>query len=300
LKALLHWLLHRLGPRRQARLAGAALRHAIATAPPALLERLVTELETFELAAEDRLRQLRHPTAPVPQWDPAGLPEPLTYHVMSPTAPWMRLPVPDIAVPGMLAPEEIQYYSYISRFYTGQGEVVELGPWLGLSTHHLIRSLSANPRFAGKQLHVFDDFVWRSDWMDPNYPPNPKPAHHSDFQPLFERYAAPIRSRLRVTRAKFTNYDGNEALPVATWDGQPIELIVVDCGRSIEANEGWWRIFAESFLPNRTLVVMQDWRLHRERPRKPFNQTLYFTAKHPRLELVHEVNQGGIATFLYR
>lgn len=300
MKTVWHWLLGQLGPERQARLAAAALRRAIATASEPTLAKLLDQLERFELAAEDRLRQLRHPPGLVPNWDPAGLPEPLTYEVMPVTAPWSRLPVPDLGVPGMLAPEEVQYYQYISRFYSGQGEAVELGPWLGLSTHHLIRSLSGNSRFAGRQLHVFDDFVWRSDWMDPNYPHEPKPAHHSDFLPLFEKYTASIRHHLRVTKAKFTDYDGNDALPVATWSGGPIELIVVDCGRSVEANEGWYRIFSRAFIPHRTLVVMQDWRLHRERPRKPFNQTLHFTNKHPQLELIHEVNEGGIATFLFR
>lgn len=45
---------------------------------------------------------------------------------------------------------------------------------------------------------------------------------------------------------------------------------------------------------------MQDWRLHRERPRKWYNQTKDFTDKNPSLELIHEIKDGGIATFLYR
>jgi hypothetical protein len=77
-------------------------------------------------------------------------------------------------------------------------------------------------------------------------------------------------------------------------------MIIVDCGRTIKANQGWYDIFSGSFIPDKTLIVMQDWRVHRERPRLAFNQTLEFTLMNPRMELVHEISDGGIATFLYR
>jgi hypothetical protein len=42
-------------------------------------------------------------------------------------------------------------------------------------------------------------------------------------------------------------------------------------------NEAWYNHFKSSFIPGRTLIVMQDWRTHREVPRKSFNQTLMFS-----------------------
>jgi len=44
----------------------------------------------------------------------------------------------------------------------GRGQVVELGPWRGAWTHHIVLSLAKNPRFTGEQLNVFDDFTWRA------------------------------------------------------------------------------------------------------------------------------------------
>jgi hypothetical protein len=74
----------------------------------------------------------------------------------------------------------------------------------------------------------------------------------------------------------------------------------IDCERTLQANEGWFEIFSPSFMPDVTLLIIQDWGLHRERPRQSYNQTLWFTEAHPELELVHELREGNIATFLYR
>jgi hypothetical protein len=135
--------------------------------------------------------------------------------------------------------------------------------------------------------------------MDPHAPEH-KVENHADFRHLFEKYAEEVLPRLNVTRARISDYDGNEAVPRIAWDGAPIEMMYIDCGRTIQANEGWFEIFSPSFIPDVTLLIMQDWRLHRERPRRFINQTNLFTAAHPELELVHEVQDGGIAAFLYR
>ena len=71
-------------------------------------------------------------------------------------------------------------------FYSGTGEIVELGPWLGSSTFHLISGLENNPYFKtqNKRIHVYDDFVWRSEWMDPFLPNQNVTAltNHSSFK----------------------------------------------------------------------------------------------------------------------
>jgi hypothetical protein len=65
-------------------------------------------------------------------------------------------------------------------------------------------------------------------------------------------------------------------------------------------NNSWYKYLRHSFITGRTLLMMQDWRLHRERPRKWFNQTLLFTqSKGSELELLHEVREGGLATFVF-
>ena len=203
----------------------------------------------------------------------------------------------------MISDEEAQYYEYIGSFYQGLGEAIELGPWLGKSTHHIIRGLDKNPKFIGKQLYVFDDFVWRY-WMNPHmnrYMSDDQHLPiHSDFRHLFEKYVRDIRPRLNVTKGKIVDYDGNENLPQIEWNGAPIEIMYIDCGRHLQVNEAWYRIFSPSLIPGISLLLMEDWRTHRERPRRAYNETDRFTAAHPELEIVHEVKDGFLATFLYQ
>lgn len=266
-----------------------------------ILGRLFDELDMLQLAVEDELRKKNTPKGKVHNWANETAAFSLEYSIMDPNAPWKKMQPRTYQMPGMITWEEICYYHYIAQSYSGWGEVIELGPWFGHSTLHLIDAFGANPNFASKKMHVYDDFIWRSSWMDPHYTETDRPQNHGDFRFIFERYAAAILDKIQTTKAKFTNYDGNEHLPVVVWpDDKPIEIIIVDCGRTLDANNGWFNVFSKGFVPNKTLIVMQDWRQHRERPRIYYNQTLDFTKQHPNFELIHEVSDGGVATFFYR
>lgn len=264
------------------------------------INKLINKLELLQLGVEDFERMLKNPKAKVQNWENETSAFTLEYAIMDPKAPWLQEKPNSYQVPGMISEEEICYYHYIAKAYTGWGEIVELGPWLGHSTLHLADAFSKNPNFKDKKLHVFDDFIWRSSWMDPHYNENDKPENHADFRLIFERYTAQVLDKLTIYHGKFANYDGNEKLPFVNWIEKPIEMIIVDCGRTLDANNGWFEIFSRNFVPNKTILVMQDWRQHRERPRLWYNQTLYFTQEHPNFELIHEVSSGGIAAFLYR
>jgi len=264
------------------------------------VNKLINKLELLQLGVEDFERMLKSPKAKVQNWENETGEFNLEYAIMDEQAPWLKMQPKHFNVPGMITNEEICYYHFIAKAYSGWGEIVELGPWLGHSTLHLAKAFSNNPHFKEKKLHVFDDFIWRSAWMDPLYFEPDRPQNHNDFRSIFERYAAEVLDLLIIYHGKFANYDGNEKLPFANWIDKPIEMIIVDCGRTLEANNGWFNIFSKNFVPNKTLIVMQDWRQHRERPRKFFNQTLEFTRRKPKLELIHEISDGGLATFLYR
>ena len=227
--------------------------------------------------------------------------KPMRRQVFDPKPDWSGRKVENIEMPGMISEEEIQYYHYLAGFYTGAGEVVELGPWLGKSTRHLVAALRANPSFNGKQLHVYDDFVWRPGWMEPCTPAYLHLERHADFLPSFKTFTGEIENYLKVTKCQFTPYDGNKHLPPFVWNDGPIEMIFADCGRTIEANESWFRVVKNSLMPGRSLLVLQDWATHREVPFKPYNQIHFFVGMHAQeFEIVHELKHGGVATFLYK
>jgi len=263
-----------------------------------LLQKALSGLEVVQTAVEDRIRQIKHSGQRLPS-PSAGGRSPMQTWIMDSGSPWLRASAAAIDVPGMITDEEARYYEYIGTLYEGHGEVIELGPWLGKSTLHILRGLEKNQHFAGRRLHVFDDFVWRAEWMDKSAPNDKRLPNHACFRHLFEQAVYPVASRLKVTKAKIVDYDGNEALPRIEWAGSPIEMMYIDCGRTLEVNEGWFKIFAPSFVPDVTLLIMEDWRTHRGRPRLWYNQTLWFTEAHPEMKLVHEISGGFLATFLF-
>jgi hypothetical protein len=135
--------------------------------------------------------------------------------------------------------------------------------------------------------------------MDSCAPENLRRPNHTSFRDIFERFLKDDADHLQVSTAKIVDYEGNEHLPSIAWVAQPIEIMYIDCGRTFEVNEGWFRVFSPSFIPDVTVLVVQDWGTHRERPRLAFNQTLQFTNAHPEMELIHELSHGCAATFLY-
>ncbi|MCH2190423.1 MAG: hypothetical protein MK188_05845 [Gammaproteobacteria bacterium] len=227
----------------------------------------------------------------------------LNRSILDSNADWHTLDVSTCQIPGMLTKSEKQYYEYISQTYSGIGEVVELGPWLGASTKILLNGLAKNRSFDNKKLHVYDDFVWRDSWMEKwlqgtDIKP---PGNYESFLPIFEEIHRQELSKLNITKAKIADYDGNESLEQIEWIGTPIEIMIVDCGRQLHVNEAWWQIFNSSFIPDRTLIVMQDWQNHKAVPEIYWENTKIFTdSKEGRLDLIHEVHNAGIATFIYR
>lgn len=226
--------------------------------------------------------------------------EKLKPYVFEDRSPWLHVAVKRSEIPGMVSQEERQYYEYIGRFYSGKGVAIELGPWLGCSTASIINGLTRNPHFAGKRLYVYDDFVWRAAWMNGHVSKNEQLENHQDFQFLFEKYAKPIAKYLAIEKRKIISFDGNENIPQLTWDRGPIEIMYIDCGRTFEANQAWYNIFAPSFIRGTTLLILQDWQTHSEVPVKWFNQIREFVdSKGSDLQLIHELRNGGVATFLY-
>lgn len=124
--------------------------------------------------------------------------------ILSHDAPWLDTKIRDTRIPGMISEEEKKYYTWLGQFYTGEGDIVELGPWLGCSTFYILEGLRQTPHFKGKKLHVYDDFVWRSGWMDQSYLGNDGPQDHEDFKYLFDKFTESVKDFIVVNRRRLS------------------------------------------------------------------------------------------------
>src|SRR5262249_37972012 len=77
------------------------------------------------------------------------------------------------AIPGTRLPEMTNYNEqeylrqYASKTYSGAGDIVDLGCWLGATTIALAQGLAENRKGSSltTKIHAYDLFVWQT-WMD--------------------------------------------------------------------------------------------------------------------------------------
>ncbi|MGP8091121.1 MAG: methyltransferase domain-containing protein, partial [Syntrophobacteraceae bacterium] len=134
------------------------------------------------------------------------------------------------SLPGMTSmAERIFLYKYAAESYRGDGEIVDLGSWLGSLTIPLLQGLEENDRVPVNQkiVHAYDMFVWQQ-WMEPfkemlqgNY------KNGESFLPEFLRIIDPWNKK------KMVNVCAGDLCRIG-WCGKPIEMLVVDAMKSWE------------------------------------------------------------------
>jgi hypothetical protein len=166
--------------------------------------------------------------------------------------PWRRgtPPLADInPVPSMICEDESRFLHWIARHcVSGEGQVVDLGPLAGGSTHALCSGLAANPGALGRTLvHSYDLWRFFPGW-EPFFPGAPL-ALGDDLLPLF-------RGNTKAFAGMIAAHQGDIARQ--RWSGEPIELLFVDAAKTPEV---WAHILREflPYCPAGALVLHQDW-----------------------------------------
>ncbi len=155
---------------------------------------------------------------------------------------------------GMTNLEEQRYYRhYAQRLFKGEGEMVDLGCWLGSTTLSLAAGLEKNRLAQGKGrlIHAYDIFIWES-WMDPYkdkcfkaYAPGE--SFLDEYNLRVRRYA----KQIKVHQADLTQ---------EKWSGQPIELLLVDAMKSEELAQAIVKHFYPSLIPGISFLLHQDFK----------------------------------------
>lgn len=273
------------------------------------LQRLDDMLQTQRNQVQIRMRQLRAGSAP--PFDAFA-----PHSIYESNTPWKDVQLEPSTIPSMISPEEEKYMWWVTSQLRGVGSVVEFGPWCGRSTMRLAQGMCAANRTSQQKLHVYDDFIWRTSWMDglaQEFGMKPLP-NHSSFLDAFRQNLSAFEDLIEPHAVKLAEdsvreQEASEDLAVAalydtmspfSWDEGPIECVVADVGRTIAVNESWYHRVRDFLIPNETIVVLQDWGWCKEVPEHWYNQMHWWTqSKRDELRLIHELRNGATAAFLF-
>ncbi len=119
---------------------GSELLRKILTYPNNLkiLQRISNSLTKLTIGVNDKIRKLDANNKKLPRINSFDGQDVLLHCVREKKALWSNINFPHCDTPGMITDEECQYYCYMGKYFTGIGEVVELGPWLGKSTFFIL------------------------------------------------------------------------------------------------------------------------------------------------------------------
>lgn len=190
------------------------------------------------------------------------------------------------SVEALLTTEERQLFSWLAQTrYTGAGEIVDGGAFLGGSASAFAHGLARNPRVADRsgRIHSFDLFRY-------------KPFFNKEIAALRDMrggqsFLGVFHDQIAQRDTSITLHPGN--LTDRTWRGGPIEILMVDCAKTAALNEHCLRQFFPALVPGVSHLVHQDYaspsRLHW------IHSSMYLLRDH--FEFVGGVDQGGSVWF---
>ena len=170
--------------------------------------------------------------------------------------PWQHAAVSCEVSPwsGMLRKREASLLFHLARdYYTGMGEIVDAGAFIGLSALSLAQGLHENPRCGSKdrRIHSFDRFVaddvYESDFIRQRRP------EFRDGDSFLELYKQTIGQHLPYI--EIHQGDFNQA----RWNGGSIEICFVDIAKTRSLNRAVCTQFLPHLIPGRSLVIHQDY-----------------------------------------
>ncbi len=195
------------------------------------------------------------------------------------------LPTDIPPVPGQISNGEQRYiYALVSHLYRGEGAVVELGAWLGLSTVFLAAGLrdSHAPGVKSEKVHTFDAFVWGGG-LD-NDKSGLDLARGDDFMPKFLEFTKSLAPFIQARKANFLKLD---------WPAdQPVEILFLDGPKTAKLLKGAMRTFATALMPGRSYLVCQDY----QHP-PSYETPLCFALLKEKVKLSHALTSGGTVSF---
>ena len=147
--------------------------------------------------------------------------------------------------------EQLWLRNYAENVYTGTGEIIELGPWMGSYTIPLATGLMKRKfLLPHRKVHSFDCFIWIK-WMD-----SQRAGIWHPWKPG-ESFLPEYMKRIGYL-APYVEVHAGDLLDV-TWDW-PVEFICVDAMKSWELTNAILRQFYTKLLLDIGRVFHQDYK----------------------------------------
>lgn len=154
---------------------------------------------------------------------------------------------------GMITPSERAYlYWYGKHIFTGKGDIVDLGCWLGSTSISLAMGLEHNTNAkTNKLIHSYDEFVWRP-YMDSAAKGTNLEGKYQEgdlFLDEFERRTHPWRHCIKARPGD---------LAKVGWQGGAIEFLLIDAMKSWNAASGVIQNFFPAIKAGISIIMHQD------------------------------------------
>lgn len=154
---------------------------------------------------------------------------------------------------GMISDYErafLQFYTL--KIYSGAGEIVDLGTWLGSSTFVLAKGLSENQKVSNKNKRIFayDLFKWENSLN-----------HHvvnTEYENIFEQGDDYKWLFFKMTKQYEPHIETKGNVLNEGWLDKPIEFLFNDAMKNIETTHQILKTFYPYLMPQKLMLVYQD------------------------------------------
>lgn len=153
------------------------------------------------------------------------------------------------------APEQDFLQDYAQNKYSGKGEIIDLGCWLGSATVSVAKGLEKNLKVTikDKRIHAYDIFIWEpSHNMDASVKGTSLEGRYKQGDSFLDEFVR----RISPWSHSISVYPG-DVLKIG-WNQRPIEYLFVDAMKSWELTKSIFLNFYPHLIPMNSLVHYND------------------------------------------
>lgn len=149
--------------------------------------------------------------------------------------------------------EQDYFFRYGEKEFSGRGEIVDLGCWLGSTTIPLVKGLLKNPSFkgSGRKVYAYDLFVW-FEWMNASTAGTNLSGRYREGDSFVEEF----KLRTKEFAAHIEIREGD--LKKIGWTNEPIEFLLVDAMKNFDLAGSIVKDFYPFLIEGESRVLHQD------------------------------------------